>query len=224
MDTEMKAMKIEMRLVVRSIIINFKTIIIFGLMGVFISFFTLLIPINDMYKATSAVCSTLFNDNFDNTKSVRLLANFVDLFESSKIQDKIVEVTGNSITKKELVKMANLKKSSSSTVLTITTSHKNPAIAIETANAIAHVLIIETDKLFETPSGIKILDRPYEAEYAYKSKVVHVVIGILLAFMFFSGACIYYIVQTLSSDKVLFVEDCTMEGSLEIMGIIPFAK
>ena len=224
MDNEMKAIKKEMRLVIRSITINLKIIIVFGLLGVFISFFTLLIPISDMYKASSAVCSTLFNDNYDNTKSVRLMANFMDLFESSLIQDKIVEVTGNSVTKKELVQMTKIKKSTSSTVLTITTNHKNPAIAIETANAIAHVLIIETDRLFETASGIKVLDRAYNAGYAYKSKSIHIVIGILLTFLFFSGCCVYYIVKTLSSDKALFIEDCTLDGKLEVIGVIPLAK
>ena len=224
MENEMKAIKKEMRLVTRSIIINIKTIIIFGLMGTFISFFSLLIPINDMYKASSAVCSTLFNDNYDNTKSVRLMANFMDLFESSLIQDKIVEVTGNSITKKELVSMTNIKKSTSSTVLTIITKHNNPAVAVETANAIAHVLIIETDKLFETSSGIKILDRAYKAEYSYKGNTIHIIICFLLTFLFICGSCVYYIVKTLSSDKVLFIEDCTLDGTLEVIGVIPYAK
>ena len=220
----MKAIKKEMRLVMRSIMLNIRIIAIIGLMGACISLFTLLIPIDNMYKATSAVCSTIFNDNYDNTKSVRLMSNFMDLFDSSHIQDKIVEVTGNSITKKELVRMTNLKKSTSSTVLTINTRHNNPAIAIETANAIAHVLIIETDKLFETPSGIKVLDRAYDADFEYTGKNVHILIGILITFLFIAGSCIYYIVKTLSSDKVLFIEDCTLEGTLEIMGVIPYAK
>jgi len=224
METEMKSIKKEMRLVIRSITINIRIIAIVGLMGAFISLFTLLIPIDDMYKATSAVCSTIFNDNYDNTKSVRLIGNFMDLFESTLIQDKIVEVTGNSIIKDDLEKIVKIKKSTSNTVLAITAQHKNPAIAVEIANAIAHVLIIETDKLFETSSGIKILDRAYIAGYAYKSKTVHIVICILLTFMFVAGSFVYYILKTLSSDKVLFIEDCTLDGVLNVIGVIPYAK
>lgn len=224
MDSEMMVIKNQMRLVVRSITINIRIIIIFGLMGTFISFFTFLIPIDNMYKATASVCSTLFSDNYDNTKSVRLMANFMDLFESTLIQNKVVDVTGNSITIEELINMTSLIKSPSSTVLTIATRHKNPAIAIETANAIAHVLIIETDKLFETPSGIKILDRAFIAGFEYTSNRMHFIVAFLLAFLFVAGACIYYIIKTLSSDKVLFIEDCTLDGTLEVMGVIPYGK
>ena len=224
METEMKALKKEMKFVINTILINIKIIVIFGFLGLFISLFSILVPIDNMYKASSSVCSTLFNDNYDNTKSVRLMSNFMDLFESALIQNKIVTVMGNSITTEDLVKMTSLKKTTSSTILTITTRHKNPAIAIETANSIAHVLIIEADKLFETPSGIKVLDKASGVGYAYKGRNIHILISILFSFMFFTGSCIYYIVKALSSDKVLFIEDCTLDGKVEIMGVIPFSK
>jgi len=224
MDTEMKALKKEMRLVISTIFINIRVILIIGLMGLCISFFALLIPIDNMYMANSSVCSTLFNDNYDNTKSVRLMSSFMDLFESSLVQDKILEVIGNSVSRDELNRMTSMKKSTSSTLLSITTRHKNPAVAIETANAIAYVLIIETDKLFETSSGIKVLDRATNAVYAYTSRNIHILISIVLTLLSLSGSCIFYIIKTLSSDKVLFIEDCTMDNTLEIIGVIPYAK
>jgi len=152
------------------------------------------------------------------------MASFMDLFESTLIRNKIIEVMGNSVSLKEFKRMTSLKNSTSSTILTITARHKNPAVAMETANATAHVLIIETDKLFETPSGIKVLDRAEEVDFAYKGSTIRIIISILFTIMFFSGACIYYIVKTLSSDKVLFIEDCTMDGTMEIIGVIPFSK
>jgi len=224
METEMNAIKKEMRFVISTILVNIKTIALLGLLGAFVSLLTLLFPIDNMYKASSSVCSTLFNDNYDNTKSVRLMANFMDLFESSLIQNKIIEVTGLTTQTKDFKRLVNLKNSPSSTILAITARHKNPAIAVEIANATAHIMIIEADRLFETPSGIKVLDKAYIAEYAYKSKTIHMLICFIITFMFFAGACIYYIVKALSSDKVLFIEDCTMDGELEIIGVIPFSK
>ena len=223
MDTEMKALKKEMRLVISTIFINIKTIVFFGILGFLLSLVIMFIPIDNMYTASSAVCSTLFNDNWDNTKSVRLMDSFVDLFESSLIQNKIINVVGNSISGTELQSMTSMKRSNSKTILTITTRHKDPAIAIKTANAIAYTMIIETDKLFESSSGIKILDNATAAGYAYKGRDIHLLICFLLTFFSTIGCCVYFIAKTLSSDKVLFIEDCTMDGSLEIMGVIPYS-
>jgi len=33
----------------------------------------------------------------------------------------------------------------------------------------------------------------------------------------------YFIYITLASDKLLFIEDCTMDGTLELMGVIPYS-
>ena len=221
-NTEMKALKKEMRLIISTILNNIRIIIVFGFIGFFVSMLGTLIPIDNMYQANSAVCSTLFSDNYDNTKSVRLLAAFVDLFESSIIQDKIIAAAGNSISRDELGAMTTLKQSTSKTILTIITRHKDPAIAIKIANAIAHVLIIETDKLFETPSGIKVLDKATEADYAYSAMKIYILICFFSTFLSAIGCCVYFIVKTLTSDKILFIEDCTMDGSMEIIGVIPY--
>ena len=221
---EMKSLKKEMRLIISAIFINSKTIILFGILGFILSLFILFIPIDDMYSANSSVCSTLFNDNYDNTKSVRLMESFIDLFESSLIQNKIVEVTDNAVSADELRHMTTFKTSNSKTILTIITHHKNPSIAIKTANATAYVMIMETDKLYESSSGIKILDTASSAGFAYKGRDIHLLICFLLTFFFALGCCVYFVVKTITSDKLLFIEECTMEGSLEIMGVIPYSN
>ena len=224
MDTEMKTLKKEMRLVISTISINIRTIIFFGILGFLLSLVIMFIPIDNVYTASSSVCSTIFNDNYDNTKSVRLMESFMDLFESSLIQNKIIDVAGISVSSEELMSMTTMKTSNSKTILTIFTRHKDPATAIKTANTIAHILIMETDKLFETPSGIKILDKASSAGYAYKGRNIHFLICFLLTFFSALGCCVYFIAKTLSSDKILFIEDCTMDGTLEIMGVIPYSK
>lgn len=218
----MKSIKKEMRLIVSTILINIKTIAIFGFLGFVISLLGTLIPIDNMYKASSAVCSTLFNDNWDNTKSVRLMASFMDVFESSLIQDKIINILDVSISRKELQNMTTMKTSNSKTILTITTRHKDPAFAIKTANVIAYILITETDKFFESSTGIKVMDKATEAEFAYKDRHIYILICFLSTFLFSLACCVYFIIKTLTSDKILFIEDSSMDGSLEIMGVIPF--
>ena len=222
-NTEMNALKKQMRLIISTILNNFKIIVVFGFLGFLVSLLGTLIPIDNMYQASSAVCSTLFSDNYDNTKSVRLLAAFMDLFDSSLIQDKIVAAAGNSISRSELSGMTTMRQSTSRTILTISTRHKDPAIAIKTANAIAHVLIIETDKLFEATSGIKVLDKATDAGYAYSAIKIYILICFLSTFLSALGCCVYFIAKTLTSDKILFIEDCTMDGSMEILGVIPYS-
>jgi len=224
MDAEMKAIKTEMRLVVSTIINNIKIILLCGLLGAFASLFTLLIPIDVMYNAHSAVSVTIYEENYDNTRSIRILRVLMDLYDSSMIRDRVLEISGNPITIKQLDSMANVGRSSSSTLLTINTRHNNPAVAIEIANAIAHVLFMEADRLFETATGIKVLDNAYDVKIEYTGAMIRIAAGLLITFLSMVGACIYFIVKTLSSDKVLFIEDCTMDGTLEILGVIPFAK
>jgi capsular polysaccharide biosynthesis protein len=219
---EMKALKKEMRLVISTIMVTLKTIILFGILGFLLSLLTMFVPIDNMYNASSAVCSTLFNDNYDNTKSVRLMESFMDIFESSLIQSKMVNMAGNSVSPEELQKMVSMKTSNSKTVLTITARHKDPAIAIKVANVVAYIMIMETDKLFETSTGIKILDKANAAGFAYRGRDLHLIICFLLTFFSAVGCAAYFIAKTLSSDKALFIDDL-MDGSLEIIGVIPYS-
>lgn len=220
---EMKSLKKEMRLIVSTILINIKTILFFGALGFLLSLIVMFIPIDNVYSASSAVCSTLIND-YDNTKSIRMMESFIDLFDSSLILVRISEATGNSVSPGEIRDMTTIKKSNSRTILTIITRHKNPAIAIKTANAIANAMIIEIDKLFESSSGIKVLDQASSAWYVYKGRNIHFLICFLLTFFSILGCSAYYITKTLASNKVLFIEDCTIDGSLEIFGVIPFSS
>jgi len=119
--------------------------------------------------------------------------------------------------------MTKMKPSTSKTILTITTRNNDPAVAIKMANAIAYVLIVETDKLFESQSGIKILDKATDAAYAYKGTTIYILICFFATFLSAFGCCIYFIVKTLTSDKILFIEDCSLDGSIEIMGVIPYS-
>ena len=224
MDAEMKAIKKEMRFVISTIINNIKIILLCGLLGALASFFTLLIPIDVMYNAHSAVSVTIYEENYDNTRSIRILRVLMDLFDSSMIRDRVLEISGNPVTMKQLGSMANVGRSSSSTLLTINTRHNNPAVAIEIANAIAQVLFMEADRLFETATGIKVLDNAYHVETEYTGTMIRVAVGILITFLSIIGSCFYFIIKALSSNKVLFIEDCTMDGTLEVLGVIPFAK
>ena len=224
MNAEMVAIKREMRFVISAIINNIKIILLCGFMGAFASLFTLLIPIDIMYNAHSAVSVTIYEENYDNTRSIRILRVLMDLFDSSMIKDRVLEISGNPITIKQLDSMANVGRSSSSTLLTINTRHNNPAVAIEIANAIAQVLYMEADKLFETATGIKVLDNAYHVDIEYTGAMIRIATGFLITFLSLMGSCIYFIVRALSSNKVLFIEDCTMDGTLEVLGVIPFAK
>lgn len=219
----MKALKKEMRFVINTIFINIKIIVLFGILGIFISLFNFFIPIDNMFKASSSVFITVLDD-YDDTNTTRLITSFIDLFDSTQILNKIVDVLGNSISADELKNMTTLKKSTANTIVTVTVRNKNPAVAIETANAVSQILAIETAKFFQTPNNIKILDKATDIDYAYRGRTIHILISFLFAFLFLSCSCVYYIIKALSSDKVLFIEDCTMDGALEIIGVIPFAK
>lgn len=223
MESEVKVLKTEMRLIITAIFINIKTILLFGGFGFVISLVIMLIPIRNMYTSTAAVGSMIFNDNWDSTKSMRLMSSLPELFDSSVIQDKIVDLAGGSISRGELSDMTKMKQAASKTILTITTQHRDPSVSIKTANAIAHILIMEANKLFDAPTGIKILDKATEADYAYRGSTIYIIVTVLLTSLSAIGCCMYFIYITLASDKILFIEDCTLSGSLEIMGVIPYS-
>ena len=223
MEMRMISLKKGMQLIVDTIMINIRTTIFFGCLGLLLSLIVVFYPIDDMYKANSSVYSMDFEDNYDNTRNARLIASFMDTFTIPSIQNKIIDILDNSVSRIELENMTKMKTSTAGTILTITTSHTNPDFAIKAANAIAHVMIMETDKLFTTPTGIKILDMATRADYAYRGNRIKIMVSVLLTFMAVFGSCAYYAVMALTSDKVLFIEDCTMDGSLEIMGVIPYS-
>ena len=223
MESEVKTLKKEMRLIMTAVFINIKTILLFGVFGFIISLVIVLIPIKNMYNASSSIFSVAFNEDYEDTKAARQMTALADFFESSYIQDKIIEVLDGSVSRSELANMTKIKSTTSKAILNITTRHKDPAIAIKAANAIAHVIIIETNKLLEGPSGLKLLDRASSVDYAYRGSNIYMIVCVLLTIISAFGCCMYFIYITLASDKVLFIEDCTMDGTLEIMGVIPFS-
>ena len=223
MEMRMISLKKGMQLIFDTIMINIRTTIFFGCLGFLVSLIIVFIPIDDMYEADSSVYSMNFEDNYDNTKNARLIASFLDTFEIPSIQNKIIEVMDYSVSRAELNSMTKMKTSTAGTILTITTLHTNSDLAIKAANTIANVMIMETDKLFITPTGIKILDMATSADFAYRGNRIKIMVSVLLTFLAVMGSCAYYAVIALTSDKVLFIEDCTMDNSLEIMGVIPYS-
>ena len=223
MEMRIISLKKGIQLIIDTIVINIRTTLFFGCLGFLLSLIIVFIPINDMYEANSSVYSMNFEDSYENTRNARLMGSFMDTFEIPSVQNRIIEVLDYPISREELKNMTKMKTSTAGTILTITTHHKNPDLAIKTANTIAHMMIIETDKIFITPSGIEMLDMATAAEYAYRGRRIKLVASVLLTFLTVFGNCVYYAVIALTSDKVLFIEDCTMDGSLEVMGVIPYS-
>ena len=223
MEMRMISLKKGMQLIFDTIMINLRTVILFGCLGFLLSLMVVFFPIDDMYKADSSVYSMNFEDSYDNTGNARLIASFMDTFEIPSIQNKIISVLDNSVSRTELKSMTKMNTSNAGTILTITTQHTNPDLAVKAANTIANVMIMETDKLFINSSGIKILDMATAADFAYRGNRIKIMVSVLFTFLALVGSCAYYGVIALTSDKVLFIEDCTMDGTLEIMGVIPYS-
>jgi capsular polysaccharide biosynthesis protein len=223
MEVRMISLKKGFQLIFDTIIINLRTIIFYGCLGFLLSLIIVFIPIYDTYEANSAVCSMNFRDSYDGSINARLIGSYMDTFSIPSVQTKIVDILDNSVSGAELKSMTKMKTGTAGTILNITVRHTNPELAIKAANAVALVIIMETDRLYKTPSGIEILDIASSAHYAFKGNRIKLMTAILITFFSLLGSCTYYAFIALTSDKILFIEDCTMDGTLEIMGVIPYS-
>ena len=167
-------------------------------------------------KAYSAISTGTSQSATVNTV---IMQAYSDIISSGKVADRAAVLLGNDdITGKDIEKMIDVDFSSSSIVFTISATDKNQKVAMAVANAVADSFAIEAKTITGTDT-VQILDKATTAKEDKFSK--HMKFSILAFLVGFFIPAFLICVKECLSDEVHVVEDASLSGQLEILGVIP---
>lgn len=188
----------------------------------------------DMYEATSSVYCTM-EDSYNYTQaaeSIQMMNMYVDIITSSRVAERANKILGNAYPDSEtILKMLTIDSGeesnknyygvlNSSIVIKIKAQSVNEAEAVDVANAMAEAYTLEMTSITGN-SSVRLLDSAQMATIVYeaeKQNMLYMAIGAAIG-MFIALAWIA--IKEIFVVNLNTINDATLFGKLEIIGVIP---
>ena len=175
----------------------------------------------DEYRAYSNVYSVSFGSYTDSVEGVYVLQTYSDIINSRKVANRAAMIIGDDSLDGEKIKsMITYSYSEQSPVYYIYATTTDPQLSMTIANAVAKAFVIEMNNIMGEDNA-QILDEAYDYEQVFngrKDQIKNILIITLLGTLL----CLFVIVMiSFFSNKVESVNDVTLNGEIEILGVIP---
>ena len=175
----------------------------------------------DKYRAYSNVYSVSFGSYTDSVEGVYVLQTYSDIINSRKVANRAAMIIGDDSLDGEKIKsMITYSYSEQSPVYYIYATTTDPQLSMTIANAVAKAFVIEMNNIMGEDNA-QILDEAYDYEQVFngrKDQIKNILIITLLGTLL----CLFVIVMiSFFSNKVESVNDVTLNGEIEILGVIP---
>ena len=147
--------------------------------------------------------------------------DYKDIILSKKVADKAAEFVGDDYVDGAIIReMMNCSNDKKSPIYKIYVKTNNPQFSITVANAVAKAAAMEINTL-TSGNNVKVLDEAYNYEQVFDGRKVQIR-NILLFVVggFVLGVFIILLMASLST-KIESVNDVTLNGEIEILGVIP---
>jgi capsular polysaccharide biosynthesis protein len=198
-------------------------IICISLITFLIGILVTLKPINNTYAATATVYSATYGSYEQSLKGAVAMNGYVDLITSNKVCERALELIDNdSLDAKKVQAMISVsdESDSESAVRSITASSKDYELAIHVANAVAESFAVEVGNI-AGESTIRVLDEAttYQIDVNGKQQQWLIRLLFMAAGFLLTGTIIY--VTEFFSNKLNIIEQCSLDGTIDILGIVP---
>ncbi len=175
----------------------------------------------DKYRAYSNVYSVSFGSYTDSVEGVYVLQTYSDIINSRKVANRAAMIIGDDSLDGEKIKSTiTYSYSEQSPVYYIYATTTDPQLSMTIANAVAKAFVIEMNNIMGEDNA-QILDEAYDYEQVFngrKDQIKNILIITLLGTLL----CLFVIVMiSFFSNKVESVNDVTLNGEIEILGVIP---
>ena len=213
--------KIDMRRYINTIKKFFWFIGLVTLVSFFIALIVNFKVDDDKYVAFANVYSASLGSYTDSVEGVSALRTYSDIITSRKVANRAAMMIGDDkITGEDIQPMISYSFSESSTVYYIYAESTDPNITITVANAVANAFVTELNNIIGEEHA-QILDEAYEYKMSYDGReeqlkgIIYITLaGFILSVLFVVGYSFF-------SSKVVSVNDVTLNGEIEILGVIP---
>ncbi len=219
-------MKIDLRrcvyeLLKRTPIIIVSTLI-FAVLGVIVGLST---SSESTYSAKASVCSLVYGSYDDTMSGQDTLSAFASISKSSRVASRAAIILGDSsLTSDDIKDMTIVQASAeSSSIMEVYAYSTNPDQAVNVANAVAQAFVIEV-KSITGSEDIQVLDSAQSAKIFVDESAQQMKIILIFTVLGFLLICFIIVMITIFSSKVMSLEECQLDGSLELIGVIPDSK
>ena len=205
----------------RAIVKNRLIILIVGIASFIIAMILNFEVKDNKYRAYANVYSKGIYNNIDMKKGTYVLQNYAEIITSKRVADRAALIIGeDTIDGIDIKSMISYSYSEDSPVYKIYATSKEPQLAITVANAVAKAFVTELNNIVGEDSA-QILDEAYEYENVFNGRQIQIrnIIVITLCGVLFS--LIVIIAVAFFSTKIESVNDATINGEIEILGVIP---
>lgn len=216
----MKA-KINFRRYQRALIKKKAVIIIVFILSAAVGFLFNFKAKNNLYKATSKVYIASEIAYVEGSETSHVLQNYSDVVTSKKVADRAAMLLGDENYDGEIISgMVKCTYTPSSPVYKIHVTSINPDKAVEVANSVASAFVMEVNLLNQN-SKAQVLDDAYECKMIFnglKRQIINIALFAIIGMIL----CIVVIcIIAYNSKRVETVDDVTLDGEIEILGVIP---
>lgn len=185
----------------------------------------------DLYDANATVYSIAYGSFSDSEKGISAIRTYSDIIKSYKVAERAALLLGDdSISRDEIYKMIKIDDrviagttyvyENLSTVINIHAEYTQKDTAIRVANAVADAFVLEVNSISEADS-IQVLDYANSVEKSYNALRCQL---ICIAFGALGGlalGCCVILYSIIFSKKIVSVNEASMYGKLNVVGVIP---
>lgn len=225
MENEVKALNEDFKLCLTNIAKHNKVILYCTIVGLILG---ILLGINvkeNKYTASSTICNTSFSSYEQIVAMGQVFKDCETIATSYSVASRAALMLGDStITPEQIQEMIEVSsESSESYVTTISCTSLNADLSIKVVNAVADSIVMEMNQMTGSKC-VQVLDDATTAKETSKAIVIRVVLMVLMALVGCLLPVLCIIVMVLFSKKIISVEDCTLEGKINLIGVIPAAE
>ncbi len=176
----------------------------------------------DVYSARATLVGT-GNNLYSVLESTQIMRNYVDMVQSARIADAVVaKLPDEHLNTAAVQKMltSSYDKTTDSALFYITAETSDRELSMAVANAAAEAFRAE----MEIISGVSlatVVDEATTATLSFDGQLDRLKVRIEFALGGWIGSCTVLALIALFGKKVTEIDDCTLQGGLELLGVIP---
>jgi len=178
----------------------------------------------DIYSARASVLTRSTNEYGNAAEGVQ----YAELVKSLTVANRAMRILGERAPSQyEIYDMVSVEFDNSSpyvtssAVINIHASAKNPADAIAVANAVAQAFVDEVNILIKRDTDISLLDSASVAPRTYNARREMIKYSVIAAAAGLLLVCAIAVIIDILSFRLISVQDGTLFGKLEVIGVIP---
>lgn len=175
----------------------------------------------NIYSADASIYSVASGSYAASVQGTYIMKDYAEIAESKKVADRVVNaLTEYNLDSPTVQSMVKTSYSEDSALFHVSVYSSDPALAILIANAVAEAFVMEVSNITGA-DNVKILDEAVNTTVSYDGQSEQLKSRLLFTAAGFILICVIISLSEIFSTKVTKVSDCTLNGEIKLLGVIP---